>query len=197
MTDPDWMYEALADDLALKMYLYKNNQIRDIDVGRLRALSKHLKCPVDLADDNLRSSVATLLDKYSFAVTKYILNKAREFTSANDKKLMVVIFDPYRVTRQLLSGGTRFDEEIAEFLNENDFNYIDMNIEHVEDFKSFNLSVNDYFKRYFIGHYSPAGNHFFAYSIKGRIVDWLATKPITYESSTRRMMKFDGYLQDY
>ncbi len=101
------------------------------------------------------------------------------------------------VTKPLLSGGTRFDEEIAEFLDENDFNYIDMNLEHVEDFKSFNLSVNDYFKRYFIGHYSPAGNHFFAYSIKGRVVDWLTPKPIPYESSTRRMMKFDGYLQDY
>jgi len=197
MTDPGWMYEALKDDLALKMYLYKNNQIRDITVAPLKTLSKHLKCPVDLGSDKLRSSVATLLDKYSFAATKYILDKAREFTSVNDKKLMVIIFDPYRVTRQLLSGGTRYDREIAEFLDENDFNYIDMNLEHVEDFKSFNLSVNDYFKRYFIGHYSPAGNHFFAYSIKDRIVDWLAPRPITYESSTRRMMKFDGYLQDF
>ena len=197
MTDADWMYEALKDDLALRMYLYKNNQIRDIAVGLLETLSKHLKCPVDLGSKKLRSSVATLLDKYSFAATKYILDKAREFTSANDKKLMVIIFDPYRVTRQLLSGGARFDREIVGFLDENDFNYIDMNLEHVEDFKSFNLSVNDYFKRYFIGHYSPAGNHFFAYSIKDRIVDWLAPKPITYESSSRRMMKFDGYLQDY
>ena len=105
MTDPDWMYEALKDDLALKMYLYKNNQISDIAVEPLKTLSKHLKCPVDTSGDNLRSSVATLLDKYSFAVTKYILNKARKFTSDNNKKLMVVIFDPYRVTRQLLSGG--------------------------------------------------------------------------------------------
>jgi len=197
MTDPDWMYEALKDDLALQMYLYKNNQIRDISVSKLKVLSKHLKCPVDLDGDNLRSSVATLLDEYSFAVTKFILNKAREFTSANDKKLMVIMFDPYRVTRKLLSGDSRYDREIVEFLNESDFNYIDMNLKHVEDFKSFNLSVNDYFKRYFIGHYSPAGNHFFAYSIKGRIVDWLDPKPITYESSSRRMMKFDGYLQDF
>ncbi|MHC4119233.1 MAG: hypothetical protein ACYSWO_17195 [Planctomycetota bacterium] len=197
MTDAAWMYEALKDDLALRMYLYKNNQIGDISIQQLKALSKHLKCPVDLSGDNLRASVATLLDKYSFASTKYILNKARGFTSANDKKLMVIIFDPYRVTRQLLTGGSRYDREIVEFLDENDFNYIDMNLEHVEDFKSFNLSANDYFKRYFIGHYSPAGNHFFAYAIKDRIVDWLDPKPIPYESSTRRMMKFDGYLQDY
>ena len=35
-------------------------------------------------------------------------------------------------------------------------------------------------KRYFVGHYSPAGNHFFAFSIKDTVVDWLNPKPIAY-----------------
>ena len=197
MTDPDWMYEALEDDLALRMYLYKNNQISDIDPKALKTLSRHLKFPVDFEGNSLRSSVAELLNKYSFEATKYILKKAGEFSSANEKKLMVVIFDPYRVTKQLLMGGRRYDREIVDFLKQNNINHIDMNLMHVEDFKSFNLSVDDYFKRYFIGHYSPAGNHFFAYSIKDRIVEWLDPKPTPYEKSTRRMMKFEGYLQDY
>jgi len=197
MTDPDWMYEALEDDLALQMYLYKNNQIRDIDLKALRTLSRHLKFSVDFDSNNMRSSVAELLDKYSFEATKYILNKAGEFASTNEKKLMVIIFDPYRVTKQLLKGGARYDREIVDFLKQSNINHIDMNLMHVEDFKSFNLSVDDYFKRYFIGHYSPAGNHFFAYSIKDRIVEWLDPKPTPYERSTRRMMKFEDYLQDY
>ncbi len=197
MTKPDWMYEALEDDLALRMYLYTNNQISDIDLKALKTLSRHLKCPVDFDGNSLRSSVVELLDKYSFEATKYILSKAGEFASANEKKLMVVIFDPYRVTKQLLKGGARYDREIVDFLKQNNINHIDMNLMHVEDFKSFNLSVDDYFKRYFIGHYSPAGNHFFAYSIKDRIVEWLDPKPTPYEESTRRMMKFEGYLQDY
>lgn len=197
MTDPDWMSEALKDDLALQMYLYKNNQISDIPVQQLKILSKHLKCSVDLDSGTLRSSVASLLDKYSFEATKYILARAKEFVRGNDKKLMVIIFDPYRVTRPLLQGESRYDQEIVDFLNENGINYIDMNLVHVEDFKSFNLSVNDYFKRYFIGHYNPTGNHFFAYSIKDRIVEWLDPKPITYEDSARRMTEFKGYLQGY
>jgi hypothetical protein len=110
---------------------------------------------------------------------------------------MVIIFDPSRVTRPLLQGANRYDQEIVEFLNDNEINYIDMNLVHVEDFKSFNLSINDYFKRYFIGHYNPAGNHFFAYSIKGRIVEWLDPKPITYKNPTQGMTDFKGYLQDY
>ena len=197
MTDPDWMYEALKDDLALQMYLYKNNQINDISIQSLKTLSKHLRCQLDFDDKNLRSSIATLLDKYSFEATKYILNKADEFVSENNKELMVIIFDPYRVTRQLLQGANRYDQEIVNFLNENDINYIDMNLVHIEDFKSFNLSINDYFKRYFIGHYSPVGNHFFAYSIKDRIVEWLDPKPITYEDRARRMIEFKEYLQEY
>jgi len=197
MTDPDWMYDTLKDDLALQMYLYKNNMISDISTERLKTLREHLKCRVNLEGDNLRQSVAKLLDKYSFEATKYILTKSEEFVRASNKKLMVIIFDPYRVTRPLMQGTDRYDREIVDFLIENKFNYIDMNLVHVEDFKSFNLSVNDYFKRYFIGHYNPAGNHFFAYSIKDRIVEWLDPKPITYENTDRRMIEFKDYLQDY
>jgi hypothetical protein len=142
--------------------------------------------------------VSRLLDKYSFEATKYILKKARQFVRTNDKKLMVILFDPYRVTRSLLQGEKkRYDQEVVDFLDENGFEYIDMNLVHVEDFKNFNLSVNDYFKRYFIGHYNPAGNHFFAYSIKARIIEWLEPKPITYGDSERRMTDFKGYMQDY
>jgi hypothetical protein len=141
--------------------------------------------------------VGKLLDKYSFEATKYILNKAREFTAANNKKLLVIIFDP-SLTRKLLDKTeARYDREIVDFLNGSKFNYIDMNLVHVEDFKSFNLSVDDYFERYFIGHYSPVGNHFFAYSIKDRIINWLDPKPITYQDSARKMIEFKGYLQEY
>ena len=197
MTDPDWMYQALKDDLALQMYLYKNNQIKDIPVQSLKTLSRHLGCRLDFDGRKLRSSVATLLDEYAFEATKYILGKADEFVSENNKELMVIIFDPYRVTRQLLQGGSRYDQEVVDFLDENDIEYIDMNLVHIEDFKSFNLSVNDYFKRYFIGHYSPVGNHFFAYSIKDRIIEWLDPKPITYQDRSKRMIEFKEYLQDY
>lgn len=51
-----------------------------------------------------------------------------------------------------------------------------------------------YMKRYFIGHYSPAGNHFFAFSIKDSIVDWLDPKPITYLEEAGKTVAFDGYL---
>ena len=51
--------------------------------------------------------MASLLDAYSFAATKAILKKARAFTHKHDKKLMVILLDPYRVTRPLLEGDAR------------------------------------------------------------------------------------------
>jgi hypothetical protein len=195
MTDPAWMVENLKNDLALQMYLFKQQKIDEIDISALKALSAALNYPVDLANsDNLHDSVSRLLDQYGFAATEYILKKAARFAAENDRKLMIVLFDPYRVTKTLLESGTRYDKQMVDFLQANQFNYFDMNLCHVADYKDFNLSIEDYYKRYFIGHYSPAGNHFFAFSIKPKIVDWLDPKPITYRKTDQKIIDFQGYL---
>jgi hypothetical protein len=46
-----------------------------------------------------------------------------------------------------------------------------------------------------IGHYSPQGNHFFAYSIKDKVVQWLDPKPIPYQQPDAQIINFKGYLQ--
>lgn len=198
MTDPDWMVENLKHDLALQMALYSRGQIHVVDVAKLNQLSRHLNRPVDLDQKPLaRATVASLLDAYSFAATKTILRKAKAFTDAHHKKLMIILFDPYRVTRTLLQGGSRYDQEIVDFLQENEFTVFDMNLVHCEDYKDFNLSVGDYFKRYFIGHYNPAGNHFFAYALKHRMVGWLDPTPLPYRDTAQRIIDFKGYLPEY
>jgi len=70
-----------------------------------------------------------------------------------------------------------------------------MNEVHGEDYKAFDLTVNEYRKRYWIGHYSPAGNHFFAYQIKNPVVAWLDPPPVTYRDSDEPIADFEGYLQ--
>ncbi|MBC8869664.1 MAG: hypothetical protein H8E44_09620 [Planctomycetes bacterium] len=197
MTDPDWMVENLRDDMALAMSLYSRGYVHEIDVARLKQLGGHLNCSLDLDENPLpRSTVASLLDAYSFAATKTILRKARAFTNEQGKKLMVILLDPYRVTRPLLQGGTRYDQEIVDFLQEYEFTVFDMNLVHCEDYKSFSIGVGDYLKRYYIGHYSPAGNHFFAYSLKDHVVDWLDPKPLPYRDTTQKIIDFKGYLQE-
>ena len=198
MTDPDWMVDNLKDDLALQMALYAREKIKDIDTQKIKELSNYLNYDIDLQNQEIaRKSVSKLLDKYSFAATNYILNKAREFANEKNKQLMIVLFDPNRVARKLIENGKRYDEEIVDYLKKNNYNYFDMNPVHVEDYKNFNLSLDDYFNRYFIGHYNPTGNHFFAYTIKDRIVEWLHPKPITYRSEQQKLIDFKDYLHGY
>jgi hypothetical protein len=190
------MYQNLKDDLALQMYLYARGLTSEINWGRLEKLGMHLgqDPPKRTSSEEARKSVRQILDQYGFAATKYILQKSKEFTEKTNKRLLIVLFDPSRAMRTLIESGERYDREIVEFLENNRFKYFDMNVVHAEDYKDFALPVEDYLKRYFIGHYSPAGNHFFAFSIKDSIVDWLEPKPITYRESLDQAPDFAGYL---
>jgi hypothetical protein len=197
MTDPDWIVQALKDDLALNMFMYIRGNVSDLDMDRVRKLAEILEFnPQSL--DNARPSRAViddLLNRYSFAATKIILTKAREFADRNGKKLLVVLFDPGRVMKPMVEGKPRYDQPIVDFLTAKQFRHFDMNVVHVEDYKNFSIPFDQYQKRYFIGHYSPAGNHFFAYSIKDTVIDWLDPKPITYQNKDDRWITFEGYLQ--
>jgi hypothetical protein len=72
-----------------------------------------------------------------------------------------------------------------------------MNEVHLRDFKKYSMPFDAYLKIYFIGHYNPHGNHFFAYSIKDTVVKWLDPKPITYLKANPESIDFKGYLVDY
>jgi len=196
MTDPEWMHQNLRDDLALQMYLYSRGIINEINWEKVEKLAGQLgQNPVGSQQiERTQERVLHLLNAYGFAATKYILTRARDFIEATNKKLLVVLFDPSRVTRDLIESGERYDQEIVDFLKENNFHYFDMNLVHVEDYKAFNLSLDEYMKRYFIGHYSPAGNHFFAFSIKDTIVNWLDPKPITYRPQPDGLTDFGSYV---
>ncbi|MFN0127169.1 MAG: hypothetical protein ACKV19_10855 [Verrucomicrobiales bacterium] len=197
MTDAEWMLQAQKDDLALGMALYSQGLVSDLNMDSVRRLAEILGFDAKelAAAQPSRGVVGQLLNRYGFAATKRILAKTKDFAERNGKKLLVVLFDPAGVMRPLAEGKPRYDQEVVDFLREKQFRFFDMNIVHVEDFKSFKVPFDQYQERYFIGHYSPAGNHFFAHSIRDTVVEWLDPKPITYENKDERWTTFEGYLQ--
>ncbi len=196
MADPDWTVQALKDDLALNLFTYAQGLVSNLDMEKVRKLAGFLK----FGQQGLGSSqparglIDQLANTYGFAATQMILGKAREFADRNGKQLLVVLFDPSRVMRSLVEGKPRYDQPIVDFLKERHFRYFDMNVVHAQDFKNFRIPFDQYAKRYFIGHYNPAGNHFFAYAIKDTVVEWLDPKPVTYQNRAQREITFDGYL---
>ena len=168
-----------------------------IDITRLNALAEILG--VASIDESDRSTVSAsgkaLKHAYGFAVTKHILDQATTFCQKSDKKLLVCLLCP-TTTRQLLDNRPRYDQSIVDYLQEKRMLYFDMNVVHQRDYASFRLPIEDYLKRYFIGHYNPTGNHFFAYSIKNTIVDWLTPEPQTYRKGTQKAFDYSGYLPE-
>jgi hypothetical protein len=195
MCDPDWMVEHLKDDLALQLYAFKQDYIRDLDRTPIETLAARLDYPINMDDAaTLKAQAAGLLDRYSLRTTRLILEKGRRFADENGKKLMVVLFDPYRAMTQMRDGGKRYDQEIVDYLAAERFNVFDMNEVQLNDYRRSHLPYDDYMKQYFIGHYNPRGNHFFAYAIKGKVVEWLDPKPITYRRSDPDSVDFREYL---
>jgi hypothetical protein len=181
MTDPDFMVEALRDDWMLQIAAFTYGQIDEIECEPVNRLAEILGCP-PISEGNaeeVKKAAARIRNCYAFVATRVILEQADTFARQHKKKLMVILFDP-GVTRELITQGSRYDQEIVNFLQDRGMRYLDMNLVHVEDYQSFRLSLDEYMKRFFIGHYNPAGNHFFAYTIRKPLVEWLDPKPVTY-----------------
>jgi len=192
------MVENLKDDLALQLSVFKAGYIKKLDCASINKLAAHLGFTMDWnTTSTLRGQAGELLDLYSLAATRFILEKVQSFVEKHNKKLMVVLFDPYRVMTLMHEGHERYDQSIVDYLKQEEVNVFDVNLIHLKDFKKYNLTFDQYKKEYFIGHYSPAGNHFFAYSIKDRVVEWLDPRPVTYRKGDAESIHFRGYLEDY
>lgn len=196
MTDAEWMYTNLKDNLALQALLFIQGYTTDFDAEKMSQLAKWLKVDFDANDKvNLVKNVENLLDKFGYAANIYILEKVKDYALKNNKNILIVIFDPYKVMSALMMNQPRIDQVMVDYLKKENFNYFDMNEVHANDFKNSNLSINDYYAKYFVGHYDPVGNMFFATAIKSKLVNWLNPKPITYQNSNKQYIDFKGYLQ--
>ncbi len=205
MTDPDFMWSALKDDLMLQVWLLMDEKVSGgVDEANLRRLAEILGVPaIDFGNGNtneqkpeIKQAATRLRNAYGFAATKYILARAKAFAEANQKQILIVHFGPRDALPSLIKNGTRYDQQIVDYLRGNGFRYFDMNEVHVRDFQDFRVPFDEYKKRYFIGHYSPAGNHFFAHAIRPEIVSWLDPKPITYRDEKDQLIDFEGYIPD-
>lgn len=191
------MVERLKDDLALQLYAFKRGFIQDLDREQVDKLAARLDHRMDWSRDaTLGQQASGLLDRYSLRATRFILEKVRQFARQSGKKLLVVLFDPGRAMNEMRQSGVRYDQEIVDYLVKEKIDYFDMNEVHLRDFQQYRIPFEDYRKLYFIGHYNPQGNHFFAYSIKNKIVDWLDPKPGTYQRRDPESVDLTSYLGD-
>ncbi|QQO35592.1 hypothetical protein JJC00_08335 [Bradyrhizobium diazoefficiens] len=217
VTDPDWMESHLKDDLALQLMTYSEGLIDDLDRNAIDKLAKILDFPFDWNADPsggmlenpiaitrrvaprtaMQAQAAALLNRYSQRANIYTLEKLRSFAKRDGKKILFVLFDPYGAMQEMNKNLPRRDQETVDYLKVTEQQYIDINQVHLRDFAKYRLSWEDYQKEYLIGHYNPHGNHFFAFAIKDKVVQWLDPKPTNYSRPDASRVDFEGYLQGY
>lgn len=211
MCDPEWMTEALRDDLAVQLgafrgpYTFKApGLIADLDRKKISRLADILGYRFDWRDAaNYSRQAEELLNLYSQRATIYILDKARAFTKERKKKLLIALnytawkFSEFSDNLPAPNRADRGDQLILDHLVKNGFDYFDMNEVHRLEHEKAMGTYHSYMRQYMVGglgHYNPRGNHLFAYSIKDKLIEMLEPKPLPYQDRSAETVDFKGYL---
>ena len=181
LCDKDHVYEAFRDDFEVQVILAELHAT-DINTRVLQEMAEVLEMPTDFSSPEAMSKTAlALLESSALRSSMYVVDKAGDFARAEGKKLMVLLSFSSQHVIDACKGLPRFDQVFVDYLKETGLVFVDALDKHVEDYRLFSCSPEEYVRRYYVGHYSPAGNHFFAFAVKDTIVDWLEPKPPAYD----------------
>jgi len=189
LCDKDHVYEAFHKDLSVQ-FLVARRKGSEFDLALLKTIADAFKMKADFRTPEATAESARLLElEYAMRTTNHVIEKAQAFARQSNKKLMVLLsYDGSEIARAC-QGMPRPDATFVDFLKQNHIRFMDARAKHAEDYKAFNLSPQDYVRRYYIGHYKPQGNHFFAFAVKDAIVEWLEPKPIAYREGVETIRR--------
>ena len=186
LSDPDWVFERFKDDFVLKVVLAQrdpgtSSPQPSYDVIEKLAREHGLQISIGTPEE-LKRTAERLYTRAALFATMRIVEKIEHFASAQGKQLLFVLSYGQRNAAQVLKTGERFDQSLLDFLEEKRLPYVDLMEAHRRDFTQFNLTVDEYIRRYWISHYTPRGNFFQAFAIKDKLVELLDPKPISYST---------------
>jgi len=191
LTDRTSYYELFKDDIVVHLYTLKEGgELSSEQVGQLEKLAEAFGLNLDLRDPKKRMEDARKLNTtYGLRSTMYLVDQLTAWTKKNNRKLMVLLSYDVPSVQRIIEKNERFDGEFLTYLKKNDIPFVDCLAKAAEDFKAFNLPLDDYLLRYYVGragaqvfgHYNPQGNFWFAFAIKQALVNWLDPKPPAYQ----------------
>ncbi len=180
LCDKDHVYEAFKGDFGAQV-LFTQQHLTDIKPQILQKVAEILDVPTDFSSPEASAKTSQALFRtYTLRASMYIVDRARAFALTEEKKLMILLSYSSVDAMNACQSLPRFDQVFVDYLKGNDFLFVDTFQKHAEDFELFSCAPEEYVKRYYIGHYNPRGNHFFAFAVKDTIVEWLDPKPPTY-----------------
>lgn len=162
LTDPDFVVRTFRDDPVLN-----DMQVAGHDAGQGGVYARP-------------SAMTPNLVRAALLASERILGWFQRETAKRGQKFMLVLSHGYEIVRAELAGEPRWDGSFVDAVRGQPYPVLDLRDAHREEFARTKMAPDEYLKPYYIGHYSPAGNHFFARALKNAIVDWLDPKPEPY-----------------
>jgi hypothetical protein len=187
LANRDYYYKAFKDDHVVHLYTLREGG--KAPVKELEELAEAFGVKVDLRSPKKRVKDARKLHTtYGLRSTMFIVDNLAAWARANNRKLMVLLSYDTPAVKTFIEKGTRFDQEVADYLERGKFTCVDALTKAAEEYKSFKGSADDFLLRDYIGragaqvfgHYNPHGNFWFAFAIRKAMVDWLNPKPPAY-----------------
>ncbi len=184
LCDLDWVMKRFADDFVLKLVLAQQNLRAGTPEKSYAAIqqlaTQHgMDVPVD-SPQSLQRTTEALDTAAGLFATMRIIELVEQFASRHGKRVLYVLsFSGHGVARTLQSGK-RFDQPFVDFMKEKGLPFVDLMEAHRRDFDQFQITPEQYVKRYWVGHYNPRGNFSQAFAIKDKLVELLDPRPLSY-----------------
>jgi hypothetical protein len=196
LCDEEYMINTFADDIIV--HLLVGRRIGDYGfLAEHQELAMTLGTTVDLSDSGAQARTArAMYDAMAFRSTTLLLDDLKTRLANEGKQLMVLLSYPEDTIAEAcrLGRDERPDGAFLSALQESGIPYVDIMPAHVNDFAAFRISADDYIKRLFISHYTPSGNHFFAFAVKDAIRSWLHPAPPAYRDAEKSFAEQAGRL---
>lgn len=178
-------YKIFKDDFALRIMIAHQkssdenpgNKYNDLmQLSRTHGIETRIDEGATLSKnaDNLHRDAAI------FSSCK-LVEMIEEFARQNNKRVLYVLSYPAQYIAAHYNSGLRWDQKFIDFLKIRNLDFIDLSQKHLDDFSGYKLDINSYLGKFFIGHYNPAGNFFFAHAIRDKVIEFLEPKPVPYQ----------------
>ncbi len=189
LCDLDWIEERFRDDFVLGIMLAHTNAREGNPDRAYDALAKLTKTHgITTRIDESKTASAVAGDLHTQAAllsTMEVVEKVEAFAKTQGKQVLYILSFPSTSIARRVKEGTRFDQPFVDFLKKKNLPFVDLMEAHLSDFAQFSLPIEEYLKRYYIGHYTPRGNFFSAFAIKDKLVKMLDPKPMAYQPAHR------------
>jgi hypothetical protein len=187
LADLNWAYENFKDDFILKIVLAREMAKQGTPEKSYAEIAKlaqeHGIATQINSVEILNQTLDRLVMRSALFASMRIVEKVEEYARTHGKKVLYLLSHTQADTAKALREGRRFDQEFVDFLQGKKLPYVDLLEAHKADFAQFKTGIDEYLKRYYIGHYKPLGNLFTAFALKNQLVGMLEPKPASYDAS--------------